>query len=69
MVLLVNLLPRLRMNSEQALPSFFDGNRVLSREMVTVGLVLISLAISLRFRSQNSCNLRLKGIPEKVTLR
>jgi len=68
-VLLVNLSPRLRVNGEQTLPSFFNGNRALSREMVSIELVLISLSIPLGFRSYDCCDFRLKGIPVKGPLR
>jgi hypothetical protein len=47
----MNFFPRLRMNSEQALSGFFDGNGVLSRETITIGIVLIDLTVLFRFRS------------------
>ena len=64
-ILMMNFLPRPRVNNEQALPGFFDRNRVLAREMVTVEFFLTSSAILLGFRGQDSCNFRIEGIPVK----
>ena len=64
-ILMMNFLPRPRVNNEQALPGFFDRNRVLARKMVTVEFFLTSLAILLGFRGQDSCNFRIEGIPVK----
>jgi hypothetical protein len=47
------------MNDEQALSGFFDGNRVLSCETVTIEFVL---TVSFRLGRLDGCNFRLKGI-------
>jgi hypothetical protein len=65
MVLLMNLLPCFRVNDEETLAGLFDGNRVLAREAVTVGLILIGLTILLGLRGQDSCSFRVEGIPVK----
>lgn len=64
-ILMMNFLPRPRVNNEQALPGFFDRNRVLARKMVTVEFFLTSSAILLGFRSQDSRYFRVEGIPVK----
>ena len=69
MVLLVDFFPSLRVNSEQALPGFFNGNGVLGRETITIELVLTSSTVLLGFRSQDSCDFRLKGIPAEEPLK
>jgi len=44
-VLPVNFSPGLRVNSEQALPGFFDRNGMLGRKLVTARFVLIRLTV------------------------
>jgi hypothetical protein len=44
-VLVVDLSPCLRVNGEQALSGFFDGNRMLTRETIAIGLLWISLTV------------------------
>lgn len=68
MILPVDFAPCFRVDSEQALPRFLDGDRMLSRKMIPIKLVLINLTIPLGLRSYGG-DLRLKGIPTKDPVR
>lgn len=69
MILLVDFMPRLCMDSEQALARFLDCDGMMGRKMVPIKLVLTNVTIPHGLRGYDGGNLRLEGIPTNYPVR